>query len=362
MILRGLQIKHWRSIAELNLADLSAGIVVLHGPNRTGKSSLFKAICAGLFLDHSAKREEITESVPWGTTLAPSVTIDFQVAGADYRITKVFCSRKEGMAKLEMKIGEKWQLLKEAQKEASKKVRELLCCDKADQGVNQLLWLNQGDVELPKKLDQSLESNLHEVLGVLVTAHDHEFFTLLQEEYGNWFTPGTGDVKKNCRLDWLEKEEPKRAETVLTIEEDFGKVGDAIKEMESVQASIPSLRLSIKKAIDKEDELTKLQKDNETRLNQAKDSVEGERRLVEDYKQLNSLDQLVESVSNLIGQLNEKQLTLDQLNTNLTTIVAPDEASLRILPANYRKILDLRSQLEAAAWSLHLNAETDIPW
>ena len=48
MILRGIHLEHWCCIAKLDLEDLPAGVVVLHGPNRTGKSSLVKAI-AGIY-------------------------------------------------------------------------------------------------------------------------------------------------------------------------------------------------------------------------------------------------------------------------------------------------------------------------
>ncbi|MGL5095822.1 MAG: AAA family ATPase, partial [Planctomycetia bacterium] len=65
MILRGVEIDHWRCIGSLRLSDLPDGVVVLHGPNRTGKSSLVKAVRACLFdYDHNSKDKEIVRSVP----------------------------------------------------------------------------------------------------------------------------------------------------------------------------------------------------------------------------------------------------------------------------------------------------------
>ena len=49
MILRGIHVEHWCCIASLQLEDLPEGIIILHGPNRTGKSSLVKALRGCLF-------------------------------------------------------------------------------------------------------------------------------------------------------------------------------------------------------------------------------------------------------------------------------------------------------------------------
>ena len=102
MIIRGIHVEHWRCIAQLNLDDLPAGIVVLHGPNRTGKSSLVKALRGCLFdFDHDTTRAELKTCLPWNNNGPPKLAVEFETAGRLYRISKVFSKKNDGLTKLE---------------------------------------------------------------------------------------------------------------------------------------------------------------------------------------------------------------------------------------------------------------------
>ena len=71
--------------------------MVLHGPNRTGKSSLVLALRCCLFdCDHDTAGKEIKNSIPWGGNGPPKVVVEFTTGGVDYRLTKVFSKKKEG--------------------------------------------------------------------------------------------------------------------------------------------------------------------------------------------------------------------------------------------------------------------------
>ena len=78
MILRAIRIEHWCCIASLDLSDLPPhGIIVLHGPNRTGKSSLVRAIRAGIFdLDHDTSRGELKSAMPYNGAGPPRIVIE----------------------------------------------------------------------------------------------------------------------------------------------------------------------------------------------------------------------------------------------------------------------------------------------
>ncbi len=89
MIIRGIHVEHWCCIAQLDLDDLPPGIVVLHGPNRTGKSSLVKALRGCLFdFDHDTTRSQFKSSVPWNSSATPKLAVEFETAGRLYRIVK----------------------------------------------------------------------------------------------------------------------------------------------------------------------------------------------------------------------------------------------------------------------------------
>ena len=190
MILHRIHVEHWCCIGSLDLDDLGAGITVLHGPNRTGKSSLVKALRGCLFdFDHDTAKTELKQCLPVNGAGPPKVVVEFEVAGDRYRLTKVFSKRADGLSKLERKSGPSWREVGDSSKEATRKPRELLGVDKSYQGLNQLLWLEQGIVSLPeaKDLDASLEKRLVAVLGIMVTIRDFSFKQHLDRRCDKWF-------------------------------------------------------------------------------------------------------------------------------------------------------------------------------
>jgi DNA repair exonuclease SbcCD ATPase subunit len=95
MRLRAVEVRNWACIESLALTDLQDGVVVLHGPNRTGKSSLMQAIRSALF-DHFHDSQEATlqAAIPLKSKEIPRVAIEFEHKGKRYRITKTFARTK----------------------------------------------------------------------------------------------------------------------------------------------------------------------------------------------------------------------------------------------------------------------------
>ncbi len=242
MILRGIQVENWRNISRLNLNDLPDGIVVLHGPNRTGKSSLMLALRCCLFdADHDSSSKEVKNSISWDGAGPPKVAIEFCTAGTTYRLTKVFSKKKEGSALLEERRGPDWIRVEGAPKEASRRVRELLGADKSIAGLNQLLWLAQGEVGLPeaKNLDNTLATRLVEVLGVMVTGQDLHFKQTLDERWARWFTP-LGRQKENSPVSRLEETVKKRLQTLQEETSRLKKWESSLSRMQSYEEELPS--------------------------------------------------------------------------------------------------------------------------
>lgn len=239
MMIRGLTLENWCCIGSLELADVPAGIVVLHGPNGTGKSSIVKAIRGCLFdFDHNSAR--VQDCMPWSGGGTPKVAIDFETGGGIYRITKVFSKRAEGTACLEKKRDGRWQVEENAPKEAARKTRELLGTGKSTDGLNRLLWLDQGEIALPEagKLDGALEEKLARVLGMLVTGRDLAFKQSLDRGCERWFTP-TGKDKQNSELSRLQQEKNDRQKKHEEEEAHYQKVEQAIRVMEDLQGQVP---------------------------------------------------------------------------------------------------------------------------
>jgi predicted ATP-dependent endonuclease of OLD family len=65
MRLRGVEVRNWACIHSLVLSNLPDGVVILSGPNRTGKSSLVQAIRSCIFdHEHSSKDGILVGAIP----------------------------------------------------------------------------------------------------------------------------------------------------------------------------------------------------------------------------------------------------------------------------------------------------------
>ena len=208
MILHGGRVQNWRNIGHLELENLGHPLVVLHGPNRTGKSSLVDAIRTCLLdRDYDSTERRIREAIPWQSKLPPEVSIEFETGGVRYRIMKRFSRGREGDALLERRDGTgQWTVL-ERKREAGRAVQQLLGMSSSESGLNQLLWVDQGQMELPKNrdLDDSLQKQLQAVLGSLLTGQDWDFYRALEKACTAHFTP-KGDFKKSSPVSELQQQ------------------------------------------------------------------------------------------------------------------------------------------------------------
>src|SRR5271166_4855817 len=94
MILEGFELENWQCIKKVSVTGLPAtGGIVLHGPNRRGKSSIVRALRACL-MDYPSTTTALKSSYPRGTDKKPLASVTFQAAGTAYRITKHFGSNK----------------------------------------------------------------------------------------------------------------------------------------------------------------------------------------------------------------------------------------------------------------------------
>jgi predicted ATP-dependent endonuclease of OLD family len=84
MILESFEIENWSCIARLAVNDLPAtGVVVLHGPNRTGKSSIIAALRACLMdFPANSSKKDLKRWFCRNTDLKPRVSVAFRSAGS----------------------------------------------------------------------------------------------------------------------------------------------------------------------------------------------------------------------------------------------------------------------------------------
>ena len=186
MILRSLHARHWRGLPEVTLNDLPAGLTIISGPNRTGKTSLAEALRCTL-VDWHYDTASSRQVVPWGTTAVPAVTLEFEIGGTRYLLEKRFSKRKEGGAALFRLDGTGGREVLAEGKEATTRTQQLLGLEKSSGGLAQVLWVPQGVVDLPA-IDQDLGNTLRRLLGSIITGQDERFHERLWKRMEPWFT------------------------------------------------------------------------------------------------------------------------------------------------------------------------------
>ncbi len=226
MILEAFEIENWSCIGRIAVDGLPpTGVVVLHGPNGTGKSSILEALRACL-MDNKSTSKAIGRGFPRDSADKPRVSVTFRAAGASWRITKQFNSRE---SKLESRTSEgRWKLETADPTEAHERTRQLTGGADSSLGLHQLLWLTQAEFHLPdpKKFDADVQSRLRGVLGVLQTPLDDRFLGRVKGEWSRWFgarsKPGEKpNLKKGSPLDKALAELDRHKADLARIEAEF---------------------------------------------------------------------------------------------------------------------------------------------
>jgi DNA repair exonuclease SbcCD ATPase subunit len=205
MILQGFEIENWSCIKKVSVTGLPAtGVIVLHGPNRTGKSSIVQALRSCL-MDYPSTTAALKSYYPRGTGEKPVVTVTFQAGGTSYRITKQFGTNK---SKLESKTPEgAWKVETTTSAEGHERTCGYAGGNDSAKGLHQLLWLTQAEFQLPdaKKFDSNVQAQLRGILGVLQTPLDDRFIERVGKRWNTWYSGQRKagkqqEIKDSCKL------------------------------------------------------------------------------------------------------------------------------------------------------------------
>ncbi|MBM3997123.1 MAG: hypothetical protein FJ303_23680 [Planctomycetes bacterium] len=250
MILREIQVNNWACIESVAISDLADGIVVLHGPNRTGKSSLVQALRSTLFDHlHDSQENTLQNAIPRQSKLTPHVVIEFEHAGQRYRIMKTYARTKEGQSILEQQSGGGWSTLSRG-KDATKRLREIIGVESSQAGVFQMLWLDQRSFHLPspRELDTTLQGALQSVLGTLITGRDLDFKERLDKANERWFTAKTMNDKKDSPVVKLAGELEQARAHAADVESQWRGAEASLNEYDAAVARLPELQRSFAEA------------------------------------------------------------------------------------------------------------------
>jgi DNA repair exonuclease SbcCD ATPase subunit len=82
MILRSIRAEGLDCFAyPVAVGPFEPGINIVHAPNGTGKTTLFRAVSLATIEAHRSKAADIQSLRPWGRRLSPCITIEFEHSG-----------------------------------------------------------------------------------------------------------------------------------------------------------------------------------------------------------------------------------------------------------------------------------------
>ena len=344
MILHSLRVANWRNLTAVELSGFSPKITVIYAPNKTGKTSLVEAIrCALIDYDYDTTR--IDPIIPWNTNYVPEVTVDFQVKSQRYRLKKRFTKKKEGGAELYQLSNASTPRLLAKDKEVTTKVRALLGVEKSDLGVPQLLWVDQGNVDLPR-IDADLDKSLRPVLGTFITGRDASFRQKLWERMHEWFTNKKNAVenkhKRSSVLIQTKQHIEEKQREIEGIVSKFQQIEDLLSDVDRTEHEIAEWEADVSAAKSGVDRLTK----RDAGLREKRDKAqELERVLNERKNQLSELENALNKLQEYNAAVQKAQQTLVEKEGQNTPLQEAIEEAKATLNAASRKREEAENQM-----------------
>jgi predicted nucleic acid-binding Zn-ribbon protein len=385
MILEGFEIENWSCIKRVAVNGLQpTGVVVLHGPNGTGKSSILAALRACL-MDYpsTSASKDLKRWFPKNSGAKPRVSVTFRARGGVWRVTKQFGS-KESKVECRTAAGT-WKLEQSTAAGAHEQTRSLIGNKDSQSGLQQLLWLTQAEFRLPapKEFDSTVQAQLRSVLGVLQTPLDDRFLGRVKDEWSRWFSarskPGEKPkLKKDCPLDkalaLLEKHRDELAgietqyrefEAKMQRAEELGlRVRDLRRQLDEKTPAREMLQQEYDKSWHRLEEHERAVKDVETKaqvltaaqaLRQRRLSAHQELRTAEE-----EADAAARTAEEKAAQLHAADQRLRELRVEIQTLrnTGRDLQGRRNSVSDRRQFLSLQEQAKIVREKLHQAEET----
>ena len=211
MILRSLRVSHLRCFRNpITVGPFGEGANILFGPNEAGKSTLMEAAAVALFDRHGTTGREVDSFQPWGTSLSPEVTVEFEEDGTCYRLEKTFLAAHRSL--LSERIDAQYQPVHEGDT-ADNSVREMLLGEasgrgrtRPDQwGILRMLWSLQGSggrghLVVPRVTD-AVADRLRAILGgAEVRSYLGDVIKRVEAACGEVYTDRRGDFRADSEV------------------------------------------------------------------------------------------------------------------------------------------------------------------
>jgi hypothetical protein len=342
MILRRLEVRNFRKlIGPVVIDGVGDGLTVIAGSNENGKSTLLDALRCAFFNRHTLGGKEALRLQPYGHSVRPEITVDFEFDGDTYNLRKAFCQRPE--AELTTTNG---VLTGNA---AEDKLTELLrftrpgsgAAKEDHHGVWGLFWLTQGRALDATVLNQDARTSVHsaiesEVGQVLGGRRGTELLNNIEKQFKQFYknknNPAGVYAESISSVEELESRRSVIAKKLEEYQRELGELNASQSRVERYQAQLPEAdhRLSaaqhakgeMVELIARIEEIQREEKAAKLSLQLASQKVdqrnEAIRRLTTAEQSLYAVEEQIKAARDTAGPLEKQENTKGQLKQGST--------------------------------------------
>ena len=201
MRIHNLVIDNIRGVEHLALEDIpDTGVILIHGENEAGKSTILDALDAVLKTKHTSSAASIRALNPIGRDEVPEVVLDATVGPYSFTVHKRFAKGAKGKNELKITAPVREELTGE---QAHNRLQEILA-DHVDDTLLDALFMRQGQFTetieaagIPT-FTKALERSEDEPSSA-DTLDDSGLMQRVQKEYEKFFSAKTGADKQNLK-------------------------------------------------------------------------------------------------------------------------------------------------------------------
>ena len=200
MRIHNLVIDNVRGVEHLALTDVpDTGVILIHGDNEAGKSTILDALDAVLTAKHTSTAANIRALNPIGRDETPSVELGATVGPYTFTVHKSFAKGAKGKTELKIIAPKREELTGE---QAHNRLREILE-EHVDEQLFDALFMRQGSfTDVIEAAGIPSFTRVLEQTGTDAgadTLDDSGLMQKVQKEYEKFFSPKSGAEKQNLK-------------------------------------------------------------------------------------------------------------------------------------------------------------------